>query len=964
MSLMHLFSRPKVERARGHAESLPSQASISAHNPSPTSKRKRISLSAMKYADGAAFGQSQARAAISNRVLPLSQVYSRAYQVTTAYTSIPHATTTSGRESQDRLADEDEPSVFSKRHRKPKESTSSAILTPRVSASSRPTTKRKIFVLMRGGLVMQYAESGTHDRMPERTLQLDAGTRAESQTSNPQLPYTLHIYKGGMDKPTSTSTSTFLSRFNRRTQVRTEGIEATMIIHFDSSTTLEFWLGLLRQDTGNPGHQKYLPTKSASRLASPQRPLPDTPLLHGDISALGLIGYPDSRCASIVESSSRSSVSTLTIHDDNETFETRQPKSYLDPPSRPLTMLNTSVPASQPETPRQRFQSTSSHDCATAQAVPGTASTASSLHDSGLQSVHEDNSVVGTITPASSVSSSSDGEIDTVEVSNQPRVGSPDLLRLKAVSPSHILSMHVSREDVNSFERIRPASTSPSPPQRIDPPVVQARVTRPVGPFRSLSSVINATHGPHSTSHTTSSPTIRRTSSSSMTQNSVAIRAMIAPAAQAYSHSLQSTVTSRTNGERLDRRPSTSFHIPLKVVPQREYQRSSSEPVLTSNALMPRSSSTRQAIQLSSSVRGQRADSDAGKSVSPYDAAVITSRFSAAAMAKVRADPARPSAEHRMSSLSLFPTPPTTPAQSVRQATKGIIISTSTQRMASTTEMPSMRRMQSRAATASKDRSTMQPTSQALRPPSIYHEKFSPHLSRRQHTESKQVPTVFSFLSPASPTTSTPAEIPVALPPVPGRPSTADTTRANRFVLKRPASLQIRTSSVSGRGAPPIVAEISSTSNTVLGVFRKKSPATTAFGELDSTRPSDCQHATSRNASAEQKPSMLSPSLSMSSDRFRRARLTLIRSRRQSRDVAEIDPDDFAPFDPDKSAMKLSKQRLPSAEVRAVSPVEGAHKSVSSLGSVTLPKVDMRQSIVDLVSPVSPLEKSLPPVPA
>jgi hypothetical protein len=280
MSLFNLFSRPKVERARGHTEvglAVPMRPQTppqpSAHvsipksslrqNPSPPAQQTMRARSSQMFRQSMrpmapykefgnwdppplfqAFPQSLKHATVQACVFPpevLMRTQSQRQQAESLREKMDTA-----RELATITENGPETKKLEKTH---KRLMSNSVLNPPT-----PELVNKIYILVTAGYVLQYAGDGTFDRLPEKVLQLGKESAAFACDLIPGKHWVLQISSHATDDGTFETgpKNSLLARL--RTQNATIRKSATsFLLVLESAEEMDEWMTTVRKEIDNLG---------------------------------------------------------------------------------------------------------------------------------------------------------------------------------------------------------------------------------------------------------------------------------------------------------------------------------------------------------------------------------------------------------------------------------------------------------------------------------------------------------------------------------------------------------------------------------------------------------------------------------------------------------------------------------------------------------------------------------------
>nr|POE94656.1 hypothetical protein CFP56_16893 [Quercus suber] len=193
MSLFSLFSKPKVEKARGHSEptqqstrasTVPPRAAQARHNQVSFAKLDRTPSALPQPPDQTQRPEgfstrppapATGRKAVQWEAPPLFQAYPQATK--SGVLHIDAGSAPPPKQSQEQISGAETSGQADAGSENP-------------AVASLP---KKIFILVTSGYLLQYAESGPSDRRPEKVMQLKPDSAAFACDLGPGLPYVLQI---------------------------------------------------------------------------------------------------------------------------------------------------------------------------------------------------------------------------------------------------------------------------------------------------------------------------------------------------------------------------------------------------------------------------------------------------------------------------------------------------------------------------------------------------------------------------------------------------------------------------------------------------------------------------------------------------------------------------------------------------------------------------------------------------
>lgn len=272
MSLFSLFSRPKVERARGHHEAglptipdLPEAKPTTALSPVTATPHTTLSKPAVEprpmapKSRGGSFNRRYRSAGSSNwEPPPLFQAYPQAIKHATLQATNASAEAIISTQAHKRqysilkenlqskldlstAGDEAAATTEKLQKREKRMSTSSSQGTPDLT--------HKVYVLATSGYLLQYSGEGPSDRMPEKILQLGKDSAAFACDLIPGKHWVLQISQSTSDDGTVTAQQprSLLSRL-RMQGTAAKRTATSLLLVFDGPEEMGTWLTAIRQE--------------------------------------------------------------------------------------------------------------------------------------------------------------------------------------------------------------------------------------------------------------------------------------------------------------------------------------------------------------------------------------------------------------------------------------------------------------------------------------------------------------------------------------------------------------------------------------------------------------------------------------------------------------------------------------------------------------------------------------------
>ncbi|KAF2744253.1 hypothetical protein M011DRAFT_194944 [Sporormia fimetaria CBS 119925] len=278
MSLFNLFSKPKVERARGHIEvglavpmapppppppppeqismALPESPSTTEPEPSSPAQEVRRSRSSQMFRPTSFRTPRTPLNTVDWELPPLDEAYQQSIKHATVQSCVfsPEALlrTQSQRKQletfRERMDSHGDLSLTLDKgeHRKLEKNHKRLISHTTMSAQS-PQLTDKVFVLTEMGYVLQYSGDGAHDRLPERLLRLGKESVAYACDLIPGKHFVLQISRSAKEDGTVAigPKASLLSRL-RRQPTPIKHPAGSFLLILDSAEDMEEWMSAVR----------------------------------------------------------------------------------------------------------------------------------------------------------------------------------------------------------------------------------------------------------------------------------------------------------------------------------------------------------------------------------------------------------------------------------------------------------------------------------------------------------------------------------------------------------------------------------------------------------------------------------------------------------------------------------------------------------------------------------------------
>lgn len=131
----------------------------------------------------------------------------------------------------------------------------------------------KIYILVTSGYLLQYASEGTHDRLPEKVVQLCKDSAAFASDVIPGRHWVLqvsHIFEEGT--AISQDTRSLLGKFGLREKEKRQASDILMV--FEAAADMESWMALLRKEIETLGGKKPVTETGAPKKTEGQQQQP------------------------------------------------------------------------------------------------------------------------------------------------------------------------------------------------------------------------------------------------------------------------------------------------------------------------------------------------------------------------------------------------------------------------------------------------------------------------------------------------------------------------------------------------------------------------------------------------------------------------------------------------------------------------------------------------------------------
>jgi hypothetical protein len=284
MSLFNLFSRPKVERARGHTEvglAVPMrpqtppkpQPSTLAHksslrqNPSPPAQQTIRARSSQMFRPMSMRPSLQPKEFGTWEPPPLFQAFPQSVKHATVQACVFAPEVLMRTQSQRRQAEVLRERMDSARdlsiitedgaEAKRLEKTHKRLISNSVLNPATPELVNKIYILVTAGYVLQYAGDGSFDRTPERILKLGKDSAAFACDLIPGKHWVLQISSHAHDNGATEAgpRNSLLSRLRSQNAVMRKAATSFLLV-LESAEEMDAWMTVVRKEIDNQGGMK------------------------------------------------------------------------------------------------------------------------------------------------------------------------------------------------------------------------------------------------------------------------------------------------------------------------------------------------------------------------------------------------------------------------------------------------------------------------------------------------------------------------------------------------------------------------------------------------------------------------------------------------------------------------------------------------------------------------------------
>jgi len=284
MSLFNLFSKPKVERARGHTEvglavpmrpqtppkpppkTSPPKSALR-QNPLPPAQQTIRSRSSQMFRPMSMRPPPQPKEFGSWEPPPLFQAFPQSVKHATVQACVFAPEVLMRTQSQRRQAEVLRERMDSTRdlsviaedgaEARRLEKTHRRLISNSVLNPPAPELLNKIYILVTAGYVLQYAGDGSFDRMPEKVLKLGKDSAAFACDLIPGKHWVLQISSHALDDGTTEAgpRNSLLSRL-RSQNAAVKKAATSFLLVLESAEEMDAWMSVVRKEIDNQGGMK------------------------------------------------------------------------------------------------------------------------------------------------------------------------------------------------------------------------------------------------------------------------------------------------------------------------------------------------------------------------------------------------------------------------------------------------------------------------------------------------------------------------------------------------------------------------------------------------------------------------------------------------------------------------------------------------------------------------------------
>ncbi|KAL5115117.1 hypothetical protein ACEQ8H_006953 [Pleosporales sp. CAS-2024a] len=284
MSLFHLFSKPKVERARGHTEVglavpmspqtppkpqpvLQTSKSSLRQNPSPAAQQSIRARSSQRFRPISMRPPPPPHDSDTWEPPPLFQAFSQSVKHATLQACVFAPEILMRTQGQRRQAEVLKERMDSARDlssieedgsdAKRLEKTHNRLISNSLLHPPAPDLVNKIYMLVTAGYVLQYAGDGPFDRAPEKMLKLGKESAAWACDLIPGKHWVLQISSHAHDDGTTEAgpKNSLLSRLRTQKSVVRKAASSFLLV-LDSAEEMDAWMTVVRKEIDNQGGAK------------------------------------------------------------------------------------------------------------------------------------------------------------------------------------------------------------------------------------------------------------------------------------------------------------------------------------------------------------------------------------------------------------------------------------------------------------------------------------------------------------------------------------------------------------------------------------------------------------------------------------------------------------------------------------------------------------------------------------
>ncbi|KAK3703856.1 hypothetical protein LTR37_014179 [Vermiconidia calcicola] len=340
MSLFNLFSKPKAERQRGYTEQgLDAPTRLSAKqfnqsNPNLVAQAQAPSVLSLQTARTRVASRWKSKEASKP---PSQERKNGSFEPPPLYQAYPQSMKEGTLEVSTMTVESLRQKLKHKRGALPGmdpttgEGTRSALKHVANGSGAQAELPRKVFVLVTSGYLLQYAENGPSDRIPERVLHLGKDSAAFACDLVPGQHYVLQVSQAvDHDGVLIASSGSLLSKLGLRSAASKRTTSSFLLV-MENARQMDSWMMAIRREIDNVGGSRMRADLSTPTTANNSNDMVDSPSqshryeVKRDPSKVSLVTSPvdsPSRTAFLLPSPGRSpGLEAEEINDDTATID-------------------------------------------------------------------------------------------------------------------------------------------------------------------------------------------------------------------------------------------------------------------------------------------------------------------------------------------------------------------------------------------------------------------------------------------------------------------------------------------------------------------------------------------------------------------------------------------------------------------------------------------------------------------